>query len=223
MPHTPPDKPARTDKKYIVRRMDRAKTCDYIVWVCHCQDCHCPDYFLALRSLGEAFTHHRENLDLSSWKSQPVMIIILTCHHENFGLLWWKPRYVTLKISPQKSWPIIMKMFLIKSWLVNQISILTFHNKTSLNLSRYISNTHNKILTYHNVSRPFVIKSRNGVPQKLRLKYFCKQSIKSVIKNQNMWNTFLEMPLLTDSLLPRQQFVFWYPTLTRVFVKAVIT
>ena len=169
-------------------------------------------------------TFHDKNFDLPSWKFRPVIMKTSTCHLENLALkiMTYHHENVLNKILTGHHWQYNFNLSLYVINL-NQISILTFHNKASLNLSRYISNTHNKILTYQNVSRPFVIKSGNGVPQKLRLKYFCKQSIKSLIKNQNMWNTFLEMPLLTDSLLLRQQFVFWYPTLTRVFVKAVIT
>ena len=218
------------------------------MWL-HCLGLSLPR--LPLPRLFPCAKEFRRSIYTSSWKSRPVIMKIATCHDKNFDLPSWKLRPVMMKTSichlenlalkimtyhhenvlnkiltghhgnlHHSQYNLNLSLYVIN---LNQISILTFHNKTSLNLSRYISNTHNKILTYHNVSRPFVIKSRNGVPQKLRLKYFCKQSIKSVIKNQNMWNTFLEMPLLTDSLLPRQQFVFWYPTLTRVFVKAVIT
>ena len=51
------------------------------------------------RSNKKLWTCHHENLDLSSWKSQPFIMKILTIYHENLDRSSWKSRPFIMKMS----------------------------------------------------------------------------------------------------------------------------
>ena len=85
--------------------MNRAKTCDYIVWQL-CIKAGWPDAVVALRNLAEILGLK------SSRKSRPVIVKLLTCHHKN------------LDISSRKSRPVIINI----STVHNKISTCRYEN-----------------------------------------------------------------------------------------------